>query len=392
MQRDPVIQGRSQTNAYRKTGGKSAAAFKCSAEFCLAVAMALASMIAVCAQEAATMSGEQVISRVSPSVALILVGQGSGRLAATGSGVIVRENGVLLTAYHLIKNAREVQVRLKNGEVYDKVELLGFDERRDVAALRITAKGLPALPTASAEVGQRVYVVSNPAMLTWSAADGLLSAVRLADDVLGAGNGYQLLQFTVPISPGSSGGVLVDAQGRALGIIVASKGAQSLNFAVPVGSVLGLADSTTATPLGAGNNLQLPAPPKPPASAVVSQTDPAARLREVKTIYVRSRTSYFGPVQLQNELRKRPELSAWQLLIVDDPKVADSMIEVDRPLFTFIFTFKLIDQKTSVVLASGKVAAWDGNLAAPGLAKEIVKQIKVARPLPEKGEKKAAAK
>jgi hypothetical protein len=355
----------------------------------LAVLMGLASVIAVCAQEAATMTSEQVINRVSPSVVLILAGQGAGRLEASGSGVIVRENGVLLTAYHLIKNAREVQVRLKNGEVYDKVELLGFDERRDVAALRIAAKGLPALPTASAEAGQRVYVVSNPAGLNWSAADGLLSAIRLADDIHGAGNGYQLLQFTAPVSPGSSGGVLVDVQARILGVVIASRNGQNLNFAVPINSIIGLADLTTGTPLGAGNNLRLPAPETPPSSVAVASTNLAERMREIKTIYVRTNTSYFEPVQLQNELRKRPEFAAWQLLIVDDVKVADAVIEVDRPLFTFTFTFTLTDKKTSVLMASGKVTAWDGNAAASGLAKELVKQVKISRPL---AEKKAAMK
>ncbi len=357
---------------------------KCSTEFGLAILMAFASVIAVCAQEASTVSSEQVIGKVSSSVAMVLVGQGAGRLEATGSGVIVRENGVLLTAYHLIKGAQEVQVRLKNGEVFDKVELLGVDERRDIAALRIAAKNLPVLPMASAEVGQKVYAMSNPAGLTRSASDGLLSAIRLADEVPGAGNGYQLLQFSAPVSAGSSGGVLTDAQGRMLGIIIASRSGQNLNFAVPISSVLGLADSTTATPLGSGHNLQLPEPERPPSSAAVVSTNLTDRIREIKTVYVRTNTSYFEPVQLQNELRKRPEFAAWQLLLVDDVKVADAVIEVDRPLFTFTFTFTLTDKKTSVLLASGKITAWDGNAAAPGLAKEIVKQVKVARPLPEK--------
>lgn len=355
----------------------------------LALATLFACLVAIRAQEATPLTSEQVINRISPSVVLVLTGQGGGRLEAIGSGVIVRENGLLLTAYHLIKNAHEVQVRLKNGETYDKVELLGFDERRDVAALRIAAKGLPAIPSASTEAGQRVYVVSNPAGLNWSAAEGLISAVRLADDVPGAGSGYQLLQFTAPVSAGSSGGLLVDEQARMLGVIVASKNGQNLNFAVPVNSVIGLADAAFGTPLGSGGNLRLSRPELPPSSAAVASTDTVQRLREVKTVYIRSNTSYFEPVQLQNELRKRPEFAAWQLLIVDDVKVADAMIEVDRPLFTFTFTFTLTDRKTSVLLASGKVTAWDGNLAAPGLAREIIKQIKVARPLPEQ---KTAAK
>lgn len=110
---------------------------------CTALVFAVALSIAESADTQTILAGEEVVARVSPSVVLILVGQGAGRLTSEGSGVIVRSDGILLTAYHLIKNAREVQVRLKNGEVYDKVELIGFDERRDVAALKVPATGLP---------------------------------------------------------------------------------------------------------------------------------------------------------------------------------------------------------------------------------------------------------
>src|SRR5690348_10210230 len=99
------------------------------------------------------LSGDQVIDHVSPAVVLILVSTGNGQVSGIGSGLIVRPDGVVLTANHVVKGMREVQVRLKNGDVYDHVELIAADERRDVAALRIPATGLPVLPAAnSAEV------------------------------------------------------------------------------------------------------------------------------------------------------------------------------------------------------------------------------------------------
>jgi S1-C subfamily serine protease len=79
------------------------------------------------------LSSEEVIARVAPSVAVVLTGAGAGRLSGVGSAIIVRSDGILLTAYHVIKDAREVQVRLKTGEIYDRVELIAVDERRDVA-------------------------------------------------------------------------------------------------------------------------------------------------------------------------------------------------------------------------------------------------------------------
>ena len=183
------------------------------------------------------LSGNQIIERVTPAAVLILVGTGDGQLAGIGSGVILRQDGVILTANHVVKGMREVQIRLKNGEVYDQVELIAADERRDVAALRIPATSLPVLPignAASVPAGAPVFAVSYGAGLPWTASSGILSATRITDEVPGARSGYRLLQFTAPMSPGSSGGVLVDAEARVLGIIVGSFSVgQNVNFAVP---------------------------------------------------------------------------------------------------------------------------------------------------------------
>src|SRR3989338_8440046 len=83
----------------------------------------------------------------------------------------------------------------------------------------------------------------------------------------GAGEGYRLLQFTAPVSPGSSGGALVDAQGRVLGIVTRGSGGwktQNLNFAVPVESVLVLAEGAQRLLLGPGSELQPPQPARSP--------------------------------------------------------------------------------------------------------------------------------
>src|SRR5229473_414012 len=211
---------------------------------------------------APTLSGDEVVDRVSPAVVLILVSSGDGQVSGIGSGLIVRSDGIVLTANHVVKGMREVQVRLKGGDVYDRVELIAADERRDIAALRIPATGLTSLPTANsseARPGSPVYVVSNGAGLPWTTSSGVLSAARMADEVPGAGSGYRLLQFTASLSPGSSGGVLVDAQARALGIVVGFITAgQNVNFAVPVDSVAGLASASGGTPFASGAQLQLP--------------------------------------------------------------------------------------------------------------------------------------
>jgi S1-C subfamily serine protease len=323
------------------------------------------------------MDSEKIASQVKGSVALVLVGLGAGRLEATGSAVVVKPNGYLLTAYHLVKSARQAQIRLLNGEVYDQVELLGCDERRDIAALHIEATGLPSLgvrPLDEVKQGEAAFTISNPAGLTWSVSNGIVSAIRLADEVPGAGSGFRVLQFTCPVAAGSSGGALVDAQGQLLGIVTASLGGQGLNFAVPAESVMGLINFPNHRMLGSGKELDLK-PPESPVRASLNEAKQGEMLGAAKTLTVNSKTSFFTPDALENELAKKPELSAWGIKIVRDVRVADIIVSVDRPLFTYDFTYTATDTRTSIVLASGKVTAVDGVRAAPIIAKNLVLQM-----------------
>ena len=117
-------------------------------------------------------------------------------------------------------------------------------------------------------------------------------------------------------------------------------------------------------------------------SARIASKSPRALLSRAQTIYVESSTSYFEPIQLQNALRKRSEFEAWEMTIIDDwdkRKVADIIIDIDRPLFTFTFTYKITDRTNGVLLTSGKITAIDGNVPAPLLTARIIEDIKKAR-------------
>ena len=331
-------------------------------------------------------TNEQIFTRISPSVVYILTGNGNGQLQSTGFGFVVKENGVLLTAYHLIKDAREVQVRLKSGEVYDQVELLGFDSRRDIAALRIRAKGLPVLQLVdpdSKQIGEKVFVISNPLNLTWSASDGILSAIRMADEVPEAGTGYKLIQFTAPVSQGSSGAPVVDSQGRVLGIVIASKGGQATNLAIPSMSVAGLAEVAIGTPFGDGSALRKPVKVESPTSAVIAKIVPEEKLREAVTLRVYSSTDFYDSSQLEAALMSKQEFKDLKLLLIDGTPAGDLVIEISRPMFTFDFTYKITDNRTKVIVAAGKVGAWDSVTATPELANQIVKKLKAARETPQ---------
>jgi len=343
--------------------------------------MILALLAPLLRSQSATPSSAEVLARVSDATAIILSGEGAGRLTSISTGVVVRSNGVLLTAYHALKNAREVQIRLRSGETFDRAVLLGVDERRDVAALRISAANLPSLALGNGQdtkPGEVAYAVTNSNNLSWSATQGIFSALRMADEIPGAGQGYRVLQFSAPVAPGASGGPLVDARGNLVGIITHG-GASGVAFAVPVESIAGLLDETSNVALGDGSALRLPQSQQTQSSKVVASADPKQLLRTAKSAVIHTRTMFFTPEVLEREFVKQPGFNALGLVLVKDARVADLVITVDRPLFTYTFTYAVTDASTSIVLDSGKVTAVDGNAAAGKIMHELLTRLRKLR-------------
>jgi S1-C subfamily serine protease len=368
----------------------------------------------------------QIVDKTSPAVAMVLATQAPGETnAALGAALVIYADGDLLTSWHLIKNAYAVQVRFKSGEVFDRVKLLGFDERRDIAAIRITASGLPILPVASAadaNPGDPVVSIFHPQAQPWSTSTGIVTAYRLADEIPGAGTGFRVLQFTAPASPGANGGVLIDAKGRALGLITGSlDGGQSLNFAVPIENVSGLADTVPVKSFANGSQLLPPhpgAPPAPVAPASPTPVSPAQNvqpaaipalqpseklvpaspseslsnsrdreffLHHFKTMYVDAHAAkYFGSDDMKAILAGNQDFNGLNITIVDDPKIADTILIVSNT-FVWDFPFELKHQASSIVLLAGKgVGPLSGHLGAINVASVFVKAAKPYRTSPPK--------
>src|SRR5262252_4810771 len=338
------------------------------------------------------MSGDQIIERASPVVVLILAGSGDGRTAAIGSGLIVSSEGIVLVANHVVKGMKEIQIRLKDGEIYDRVELIASDERRDIAALRIPATHLPVLAVRSSSdigSGAPIYAVTNGAGRSSTVSSGVISTARRADDIPGAGSGYRLLQFTAPLPPGSSGGILVDAQGRALAIVIESLSTgQNVNFAVPLDSVVGMASMSGGTPFGSGSKLQLPnamAPGVPaPGSTANPQNAqlPSAEQLHIRTVSVYSKTIYLRRERFQDDLNRNPLFQRLGLRLTDYNQTADVAITVDRPFLTFDWTYSLVFQPNNLTLATGTIVGDDEFDAGPKLAGAVLEQLAAASALP----------
>ncbi|MCA2963836.1 MAG: hypothetical protein INH40_07990 [Acidobacteriaceae bacterium] len=175
----------------------------------------------------------------------------------------------------------------------------------------------------------------------------------------------------------------MDAQGGLVGIILGGNSGGAA-LAVPVDSVIGLVDGGLNTPFGEGTALQFPSNQPAPASRAVANADPKQLLRDAKTALIYSRTNFFTPDALAREWIKDSGFQSLGLALVKDERLADLEIKIDRPLFTYTFTYSITDKRTSRLLDSGKVTAIDGNAAAGKLAKAILKRLQDARAEPSK--------
>jgi hypothetical protein len=184
-------------------------------------------------QSTTKLSVKEVMQRESPAIVSIYNLDARGEVRSTGTGFIVMAEGVVITNYHVIEGAHNAQVKLKNGEVYDKVRVLDYDKRRDIAVLQVRATDLPMVmlgESTEAEIGDAVLTIGNPKGLEHTVSTGIISARRT--DVKGL-DGTMVFQMTAPISPGSSGGPLYNSRGEVIGITTAQfKEGQNLNFAV----------------------------------------------------------------------------------------------------------------------------------------------------------------
>ena len=178
-----------------------------------------------------------------------------------GSGVIISADGYIVTNYHVVQGMRgrevdEILVRLNDGTEY-VAALIGSDSKTDVAILKIEANAsLPAVTLADSDllrVGDIVFAIGNPRDLGLTATQGIVSALERnrGGQILGAGSYENFIQTDAAINLGNSGGALVDAWGRLVGIntaIVSSSGGSiGLGFAIPVNMVLNVASNLIKT-------------------------------------------------------------------------------------------------------------------------------------------------
>ena len=179
-------------------------------------------------------------ARTSPAVVRVNVHGAAMKPMGHGTGFFVSPDGLLITNYHVIDGANYATVERADGVVLRVEGIVAMDEASDLVLVKATPAGdvlptLPLGPDTPPHVGTKVYAIGHPHGLKNVLSEGLVSS--LGDPA----RGHDFIQTTAAISPGSSGGPLMTADGVVVGVTTATvRDAQNLNFAMPASRVRAL--------------------------------------------------------------------------------------------------------------------------------------------------------
>ena len=209
------------------------------------------------AAEGEALTAQEVYAAVNPSVVMVAVAIDEEK-ASIGTGVILTEDGYVVTNAHVIAGGLSAWVALDTGEVLD-AELVGFDSNEDLALLKLVdGQGLPVARLGDSDacvVGDQVYAIGNPlgVELRGTLTNGLISAIDR--QVTMEGRVMTMLQTTAALNNGNSGGPLINDQGQVIGINTmkmsggktATATVEGLGFAVPTRRVVAVINDIMAT-------------------------------------------------------------------------------------------------------------------------------------------------
>ena len=181
------------------------------------------------------------LAKLSTSIVMIAIYDNRQKMLGTGSGIMIGKDGFILTNNHVIRGGYYFEVRIEDDErIYKTDEVIKYNQYLDLAIIRIPRVLEPLRLFDGREKlvrGQKVVAIGSPLGLFNSVSDGIISGFRNIDNV-------DMIQFSAPISPGSSGGAVLNMFGEVIGISTAgfSEG-QNINLAVPYDAIYGFAKS-----------------------------------------------------------------------------------------------------------------------------------------------------
>lgn len=210
-------------------------------KFCYRVYL-IALVIGVCAISVVQgQSGRDIAQKAFPSVVMLVMEDSQGQQISLGSGFFVKED-IIATNLHVIEGAAQGYAKIISKKLkYDITGFVAIDQRTDLVLLKLKGVKAPVLSLGDSNqvaIGDEVYAIGNPHGLEGTFSKGIVSGIRkVGEDTL--------LQITAPISPGSSGGPVLNTEGKVIGVAVATfKGGQNLNFAIPTSYLAPLLSDT----------------------------------------------------------------------------------------------------------------------------------------------------
>lgn len=246
----------------------------------LFVSLLLLALIAATAvPPALALTTREIADRALPATVVVQAGD------FQGSGLLVSPDGMVLTAFHVVDGAKSAMIKTNNGGFFPVAGFLGFNPKKDIAVLKAEGKGLASVPVGDSSAlrpGDTVVAIGSPKGLENTVSEGVVSGIRQVAEVhdywrqilleRGYAESDTLIQFTAPITHGSSGGPLLNSAGEAVGTVVLRdprEDADNVYFAVPINDAKPyLAASTVMkfetidfTALGGGRKRIGPAPP-----------------------------------------------------------------------------------------------------------------------------------
>lgn len=260
----------------------------------------------------------------------------------SGSGFFVLPN-VVATNFHVIEGEGELEIHANDSDKIWKVTgVVGYDIETDLALLQVDGKGVPVTLGNNPQVGQQVFTIGRPLGFSATFTDGLISAERTMSNV-------KYLQISVPISPGNSGGPLINIQNEVVGVIVSSvMRGQNLNFAIHVDHLKQLLQNRFTTPLPLANLLK----------SVVVEAQRSA------TGYTNEGAFIADVIKMLNDFRKGPWPSQYGMpacsnnLVWNDLLAQAALSTLDKVKGAAPMTVTTYDRETSmqrVQLAGAKV-------------------------------------
>jgi S1-C subfamily serine protease len=227
----------------------------------------------------AELKPEDLYAAVLPSVVTLDVENTVGR-HFVGTAFLAVGDGLAITAWHVVHDARRVEASYADGQRVKVVGLVDRNEQLDLALIKLAGAPRPKIPLDSAppRIGSRIYLLGAPRGFDFSISEGLISQVRTLD-------GVRYYQLSCPISPGDSGGPVLNDRGDVIAVVSWRKAdAENVGFAIPAAAV-------------ANMHAALPPTAWPAACSVVNRPDPQPLVRAESAIPTPGSSGNVGELQ-----------------------------------------------------------------------------------------------